>query len=195
MVSCWISANRKYVGIGACLNMNVPLHGIVYNAVYIAPSELHTRLLLNYNNNGIRLLMLIKYVGRCHVGFGRTERTSVLVYGWIWLCYYVLYDARSYCCNCTLACYSNTLQWQWLTALHWCWCCLNTWNATVLALNVKHVRWHWCMFGFVLLGSNMSNAIKIAHSPVIQIQWQWNTTYGPALMLMLVEYIERFRVG
>ena len=46
--------DRKLASIGACLNLNVSLLGV---RCTMAPSQLHIRLLFNYNGNGNDMLL------------------------------------------------------------------------------------------------------------------------------------------
>ena len=67
------------------------------------------------------------------------------------------------------------IQWQWHTALRWCW--LNIWICIMLALDGQAVRWYWCMFEFECVIARYTmhcGTIAIAHSPDIQLQWQWH---------------------
>ena len=127
-VSCWLWTNRLYVGIGACLNLKVPLLGVRCN---MTPSQLHTHLLLKYTTMAMTygyalMLMLIEYMQRYRVGFGRTVCTLVLVHVWIRICHCLAYDALWHNRNCTLACYSTTMalcdvDWIYATVLYWLW--------------------------------------------------------------------------
>ena len=96
------------------------------------------------------MLMLIEYMERYRVGFGRTESTLVLIHVWI--------D-----CVCVISCLvgirctwhhtivnspATQLQRQRYTDVYWCWCWLNIWNVFMLALGKQAVRWYWCMFEF-----------------------------------------------
>ena len=51
MISCRLWPNSMYVVIGAFVNLNVPLFGIRCTVIR---SQLHTRRLFKYNDNGIR---------------------------------------------------------------------------------------------------------------------------------------------
>ena len=51
-ILCWLLTNRTYVGIGACLNLNMPLLCIRCSMSHL---QLHTRLLFNCNGNDMRL--------------------------------------------------------------------------------------------------------------------------------------------
>ena len=115
MKRCCVT-NRKYVGIGLCLNLNVPSLGIRCTNI-ITSSQLHTRLLFNYNANDIRLcadvdddwmyimdvviLTLDKQKVRCY--WFMFELECVIIWCMI--------HARYHHHNCTLTCYSYTLQW------------------------------------------------------------------------------------
>ena len=87
-ILCWLWTDRAYVGISACLNLNMSWLGVQST---MTPSDLHTCLILNYNRNGV--LFMVDYIycvyimERYRVGFGRTGRTLVLVHVWIWMCY------------------------------------------------------------------------------------------------------------
>ena len=73
MVSCWISANRKYVGIGACLNLNVSLldtrHNI-YNTIAIVCSPAFQLITWQWHTiyGSAPIFILIEYVQWCRVG-------------------------------------------------------------------------------------------------------------------------------
>ena len=74
--------NRKYVGIRACLNLNVSLLG---TRGAMKPSQLYTRLLCKYTtmtmtHGSALVLMLVEHMEWNHVGFGRTECTLLLVH-------------------------------------------------------------------------------------------------------------------
>ena len=107
-VSYWLWTHRKYVGIGACLNLNVSLLSIRYT---MTPSRLHTCLLLNCNDhdNDIRL---------CAEYWLNTWNGIVLVLdeqevSWYYWCMFTFVFVISW--------YTKIqLQWQWHTALHWC---------------------------------------------------------------------------
>ena len=183
-------AGSTLVCIGAYLNWNVSLFGVWCTTI---PSRLHTRLLFEYTTMTMTsgsALMLIEYVERNRVGFGRPG--STLVHVWIWMCHYLVYDALWNHHNCTLACYSNTQQWQRLImALCWCW------------LNVERYR--------IDFGRTESTFVLVpvwiwtSHYLVYDAPWHdhnctlacySNTlamTYGFALML--IKYMERYRVG
>ena len=75
-ISCWLWTYRQYVGIGACLNLNMPLHGIRCNIDHHHNCTLAcylTTMVMSYGSG----LMLIEYMERCHVGFGLTASTLV----------------------------------------------------------------------------------------------------------------------
>ena len=57
--------------------------------------------------------MLLAYIERCHVGFNRTGSTLILAHIRIWICHCIVHGALWHHRNYALACYSNTLQWQW----------------------------------------------------------------------------------
>ena len=107
----------------------------------MTPLRLHTRLLFKCNGNYIRYgsaVMLIGYMERYHIDFGRTGGTLVLVHVWIWMCNCLVYDAPWHHRNCTPACYSNTMAITYHTALRWCWS--DIWNGMILTLDEQKVR-------------------------------------------------------
>ena len=102
---------------GACLNLNVPLHGV---RCTMAPSRLHTHLLFKYTTMAMvyaSALILIECMKWYRAGFGRTVCTLLLVHLWIWMCHCLVYDALWYDRNCTLAGYSNTMTMAYVVAL------------------------------------------------------------------------------
>ena len=140
------------------------------------------------------MLTLLEYIKWCHVGFGRTESTLVLVYVWIGMCHYLVYDARWHHRICTLACYSNTSQWQW------------QWHTHCTAVDVGWMhgtvsRWLWTYSLYVVLVHVwiwMCHCLvydALSQLAAVQSQLQWYKIYDCAPMLMLIEYIEWCRVG
>ena len=128
-VSWWFWMNSAYVGIWACLNLNESLFGVWCTMTW---SQLHTRLSFKYTTMTMIYgcaLILVEYMQRSR---------DATVPWWLWAnrryvgkhwCMFefecvitdLAYDALWNNHNCALACYSNTLQWQWLPALRCCW--------------------------------------------------------------------------
>ena len=166
----WLWTNRMYVDIGACLNLNVTLLDIRCTMIR---SQLHTHVLSKYTIMAMAygsVLMLIEYMERYRVGFGRTGSTLVLVHVGIWMCHYLVYDAPWHHRNYTLACYSTIMAITYDTALWWCWSDIS--NGIILTLDEQTVRWYWCMFEFecaIAWYTMHHDTIAIAHPPAIQI--------------------------
>ena len=190
MVSCRFWPNRKYVEIDAYLNLNMSLH-LHYDAILIAYSS--PAIQIHYNGDGIygSTLMLIEYMERCHAGFDRTESTLILVF--VWICHYLV---PSYHHNCVLACYSTTMTMTYGFALM----LIGRTYATVSCPRC------WPNSKYVIIGACVNlnvrlpgiryiiqhQSIIIVHSPAMQTHYNGNT-HGSALML--IEYMERYRVG
>ena len=89
---------------------------------------------------------------------------------------------------------------QYHVARRWCW--LNVWNRIVLTLDEQKVRWHWCKFEFECLTIyllvrrtvNYLIAIYCTLAYFLTAIWRWHT-YGSAVMLISIEYMERYGVG
>ena len=78
--------NRKYVGTGACLNLNVSLLGIIVRCTIYGTIAMHCTLAYNSTTmamtmtyGSVLMLMLIEYMKRYRIGFGPTGSTLVLV--------------------------------------------------------------------------------------------------------------------
>ena len=137
--SCWLWANRLYVGI----------------------VDKRTRLLFKHATTAMThgsVLMLIEHIycicimKRYRVGFGRIVGTLALVHVLIRICRDLTYNPPWHHRNYTFLA-TTQLQWQWNYASRWSWCWLNKCiayicNGIVLTLNEQIVRWYWCMFGF-----------------------------------------------
>ena len=204
-VSCWLWTNRKYVGIGACLNLKVSLLTARCN---MTPSHLQTHLLLKYTAMAMTygyalMLILIERMEWCHAGFGQTDGTLVLVHVWIRMCHYLVNDAL-YITPSQL--HTRLLLFKYtdndirlLADVDWMYGTVRI----VLAFDEQNVRWYWCMFEFECV-----NAWYTVYSikPVPPVQHKTITithllckhttlvmAYGSALML--IEYMERHRVG
>ena len=86
MVLCWLWTNRKYVGIGVCLNLNVCVIAW-YTMRHDTTTIAHLPAIkLYYNGNDTRMarpvlmFIMIECMELFRVGFGRTESTLVMVY-------------------------------------------------------------------------------------------------------------------
>ena len=142
--------NRKYVVIGACLNLNVSLLGVRCTLTH---SQLHNRLLLKYTAMVMMAygaaLILLEYMERRYVDFERTESTLVLVHVLNVLLVSIRYTMRNDCIKIARP-PSIQLPLQYHMTRRWCWywTWLNVWNGIMLALGEQEVRWYWCMFEF-----------------------------------------------
>ena len=135
--SCGLWTNRKYVGIGACLNSNASLYKTYF--AYDAPCMTWSQFIAHlpavqrqrrcHTYGSALMLILIEYMERYRVGFGRTESKLVLVYVRIWMCLRLVYRTAWRHHNNSHTCYCNTLQCQCLITLRWC--LLNIWNDIV----------------------------------------------------------------
>ena len=93
-------------------------------------------------------LMLIEYMPRYRVGFDCTASTLLFVHVWPWMCNCPVYGIR---CNmkhhnCTLACYSNTLQWRCVRR-----CAgvlIEYMERYCVGFGEQEVRWYWYLFEF-----------------------------------------------
>ena len=168
------------------------------------------------------MLILLGYMERCCVGFGRTGCTLVLVHVRIWTCHCLVYGIR---CNMKTSQLHTRLLFKHTamticTALRWCW--LDIWDGIAMVSGEQKVRWHadvdfawihgtvlcwlWVSSGYVGIGTcsnlNMSSLgvrytmqhenITIAHSPAIQTHCN-DDMHGSALML--IGYMGRYRDG
>ena len=135
-VSFWLCMNRAYV---ACLNLKVSLLGIRF---IMKPSQLHTPLLFNYNDNASCWWWLSC---RCWP----TGGTSLFVH--VWICYYCLiYDGLWHYYNCTLAHYWDSLyRYSW--HIRFCVDVAWKWNGVMMASDAQKVRWHESIFKFECL--------------------------------------------
>ena len=111
-VSCWRWTNSQYVGIRACLNLNVSLLGI---RCTMTPSQLHTRLLFNYND--IRTCADVNWIWN-----GIVLALDEQEVRWYWCifefeCLIALYTVHH---NIIAIAYSRAIQLQWYTVLCWC---------------------------------------------------------------------------
>ena len=166
-VSCWISMNRKYVEIGACLNLNVSLFDIpcnICNAIAIphSPAIEQEVSLLGYDGlyNTIAItyspaiqlqwqwytiyvsaltLMLIKYTE-----LSISTNTKYVGIGACLNLNVSLLGIRCAICNTIAIAHSPAIElhWQLHTALRWWWWWLNIWNGTVLDKHEQKVRWY-----------------------------------------------------
>ena len=158
------------VSVHVWIGINVQLLGIWCT---VTPSQLHTRLLFKYNGKYVRYgsaVMLIGYIERYYVGFGRTESTLVPESVWIGMCNCLVYNAPWPHRNCTLACYSNIIAIAYDTALRWCWS--DIWNGIVLAVDEQPVRWYRSLFESecdIAWYTMHHDTIAIAHPLAIQI--------------------------
>ena len=144
-VSCWCSTNRKYVDIGACLSSNVSLLGV---RCTITPSRLRICLLFTCTT------MAMTYMALC--GCRLNIRNGVM---WVLTEQQVRWYRFMF--GCVIAWYTMhldtitiafspdmQLQWQWHTALRWCW--LHICHGIVAALTEQRVRCYQFMFDFWL---------------------------------------------
>ena len=76
-------AESTLVCIGVCLKLNVSIVNVRYT---MTPWQLRTRVLFNYNCNGMWLCTDAGKYMEC-VGFDRTESALVFVYVGIWMCH------------------------------------------------------------------------------------------------------------
>ena len=169
-------------------------HCLVYVRCTMTQSQLHTRLLFNYNGNCTRLCTGVNVAWMYGTQWQMAARCCWLnVWNGISSCclwanrryvgeHWCIFESECVFTWCTLrhevhyrdyTHHAIQIQWQWHAALRWCW--LNIWNGVVLVLDEQYVRWYWCMFEFkcVITWYTMHyNTITIAHSPTIQLQWQ-----------------------
>ena len=136
------------------------------------------------------VLMLIEYMERYRVGFGRTASKLVLVHVWIWMCHCLVYDVQWHHHNCTLACYSTTIAMTYGSALVLMFIeCI--WNGVMLVSNEQDVCWYWWMFEFeCAIAWYTINHDTIACTLACYSNTM-ATAHGCILMLMLIEYMER----
>ena len=106
----WIWTNSEYVGIDACLNLNLSLlYTIHYDATAIALS--HAIELQWQYHTALRWCLNVY-----NVGFGWTGSTLlVLTHVYIWMCHYL---TSWYHRNCTLYCYWTTIPMAYGSALN-----------------------------------------------------------------------------
>ena len=115
MVSCWFWTNRMYVGIGACLNLNLSLPGV---RCAMIRSQLHTQLLFKRTTRRWHMAHDSTHAdfdvdwiyGTVSCWLWMAASTSVLVHVWIQVCHSLVYDAPWHNHNYVPACYSNKLQ-------------------------------------------------------------------------------------
>ena len=123
-------------------------HRLVYDAL----SQLHTRLLFNYNDNYVLTALCWCWLNIWNdivsADNEQPVRWCLCIFEFECVITYFAYDELWHHHNCTLACYANTLQWRQLTTVCRYWCWLNIWRGILLALTKQEVRWYWCMFQF-----------------------------------------------
>ena len=145
-VSCWLWMNRAYVGIGACLNLNVPWHN--HNCIIGYYSNTLQRRWHTAHDSAVILM---------HVGW----IYYITVSCWLWMNReYVgigayLLSLLRVSCTMTRSQLHNRLLFKYTTmamahgtkiCADWFWYWLNIWNGAVLALDEQSVRWYRCMF-------------------------------------------------
>ena len=193
-VSCWLWTNRKYV--------------LVYDTLV---SRLHgCRFWLNTNT-------YIVYMERYRLGFRRTGSTLVLVHLWIWVCHYLVYKASWHHHNYTLPCYSTSMTMAFGSVLtHTRLLFKHTTTAMTHDSALMLIEFIYCAFIVkryrvdfgrvactlvcigVCLHFDMSN--DSALMTLLQLRdhmifkYIAIMTYGSALMLMLLEYMEWCRI-
>ena len=132
-------------------------------------SQLHTRLLFKH---ATMTLMLIEYMERYRVGFGWTGSTLALNLNVSLLSIRSTMTPSQLHTRLLFKYNANDIR----PALRWCW--LNIWICIVLALDEQLVSWCWCTFEFecIITCCTINHGTNaIAHSPAIQLQWQWHT--------------------
>ena len=133
----------------------------------------------------------------CRDDIEQTEGTLVSVHFWITRCYCLMHAIGTPISNCNclhthhililIVCYSNTLQWQWCTALLWLWfawmyglSCRFWTNRKYVGIgtcfNLEQCSTAWCSILLTIAHSCDSTTIMVKK-------------YGPALILILVEYM------
>ena len=178
-----------------------------------------TAMAMSYDS--VLMLLLIEYMERYRVGFGRTVCTLVLVHVWIWMLIHqetiiitpLLRLLFKYNANGTWSCadvdgiYGTVPCWLWTNSLYvGIGACLNIQrtmtpsqlhthllfncndNDIWLCADVDWIYgtvsyWFWTNRTYVGIGACLNSnvytmhhdAIVIAHSPAIQLQWQWHT--------------------
>ena len=67
----------------------------------------------------------------------------------------------------------------------------------MLAFDEQEVRWYWCMFEFkcVFAWYTIHHDTMQMHTRLIFKCTLMTMTHGSALIFMLIEYMERYRVG
>ena len=134
-------------------------------------------------------LMLIEYMERCRVGFGRTGSTLVLLNVWIWMWHCLVYDALLHHRNWTLACYYSTTMAM-------------TCGSALMLMFIKYMERYRVGFGRTGCMLVLVHVwIWMCHCLVYDVPWHhcYSTvtkmTYGSALVLMLIEYMDMYHVG
>ena len=109
------------------------------------------------------------------------------------MCHCLVYDAPTMTTSHLYTRLLFELQLQWQTGLCWCWCWLNIWNG---------VMWVWTNRKYVSIGScsNLNVSLlrircTMIHTRLLLKYTTMAMIYNSALMLMLIEYMERYRVG
>ena len=138
-VSRWRWTNRMYVGIGAHVNLNVPLLDI---HVYDKTWNHHNYTFTCYSNN------LQWQYARLYADIDWTYGTVSCLF-WANRRYVGMFGFECLITWSTMTLsqlHARLLFNYYCNATCWCWCWLDVWNGVMLALNEQQVRWYECKF-------------------------------------------------
>ena len=143
--TCWISFNMKYVGIGALLNLNVLLLGILCN-ICNTITITHYWTTMAMTHGSARMLMLIEYVrvscrlwtNRKYIDIGECLNLNLSLCG-VW-CKMTIAIAHSPVIEIH---YNGNGLYLYADAV-----VQSIWNGIILTLDEQKVRWYWYMFEF-----------------------------------------------
>ena len=165
-VSRWLWMNRAYVGIGACLNLNVSLwHDHNYTLGRYSNTPLQRR--WHITHGYVLILMLTEYIYllRIYRTLSRCLWTNRSYVGiawcifWIQIFHCLLYGAPWHDRNYTLGRYSNTPQRRWHMTHGFV-------PVLILTESILHIyqtvlRWLWMNSGYVGIGASLNINVSL----------------------------------